>query len=163
MPRVRIYRSEGLDEEQLRRLLEAAGCADSLEFDDEAEEAAPGAPEEDDSAPGAVNETTSGDDADEVCDPDVLLVVLTPELAQDVGLEPVLRRATNKGCIIIGVWPEGTSAREAPPAFKKYSSDQVIWVPEVVRKAICGGGEEPSYQDPRGEPQPAVTTPRNCC
>ena len=164
MPGVRIYRGGGVDEERLRELLEEAGCADFVEVDDAEEEAAvltdafASEPVE-----GEPEEGGSCDEGSDEIDPDVLIVVLTPELNADPGLEGSLRKAVSEGCNIVGIWPIGTCAGAAPSGFKKYSSDQVIWGSDAVRKAIFGGVEEPAYQAPDGAPQQAVKTPRNCC
>lgn len=68
--------------------------------------------------------------------------------------------ASGEGRRIIGIWPKGVVG-EAPAPFKKYSSDQVIWDAERVRKAICGM-DEPAYDTPEGTPQGAPNTDRNC-
>jgi hypothetical protein len=154
MPRVRIRPGNGVDEEQLRALLEEAGCP--------AENSVSGNLEED-AIPVEAEEDADASSTDEECDPDALIVLLTPELAEDDLLESDLREAANRGCVVVGVWPPGVSAGVAPPPFKKYSSDQVIWAAEPIRRAICGEGSEPAYQDYTGAPQPAADTPRNCC
>jgi hypothetical protein len=164
--RVRIYRGKGFDEEGLKNLLEEAGCGVSAESGDgdreDAEASATvGGPEELEGDPQP--EVGAEDDQEGECEPDVLVVVLTPELYEDDELEGVLRGETSRGSVIVGVWPRGASSGTAPPAFKKYSSDQVIWDREAIRRAICGDAAEPAYQDPTGAPQGAVKTPRNCC
>lgn len=168
MPRVRVYSGNGVDEEQLRKLLEEAGCPVSGDSaDDPTVEGSGSASTEDSpelSTEGSENLSAGPqEELDEECEPEVLIIVLTPELGDDDSLESELKAATARGCGVIGVWPQGTASGIAPPSFKKYSSDQVIWDPEAVRRAICGEGAEPAYQDPTGAPQPAVTTPRNCC
>jgi peptidoglycan hydrolase-like protein with peptidoglycan-binding domain len=90
----------------------------------------------------------------------VLLVLLDPDLGADAGLEAAMIAAANAGRRIIGIWPKGTDG-DAPPAFKKYSADQVIWDAARLRKAICGM-DEPSYDTPTGAPQDAPPTDRNC-
>jgi len=156
MPHVKIYHGKGVDEEQLKKLLEEAGCAPADDVDVEEEAAI------------EADETLADDPVIEDCDntqgePETLVVVLNPELGDDDQLEGVLKGATARGCIIVGVWPKGTISGTAPPPFKKYSSDQVVWDVEAVRKAICGSENEPAYQDPKGAPQPAPDTPRHCC
>lgn len=90
----------------------------------------------------------------------VLLVILRQGLATEPGFEAGMIAAIQEGRRIIGVWPQGVGG-EIPAPFKKYSSDQVVWDAERVRKAICGTGE-PAYDTSGGAPQDAPTTGRNC-
>jgi hypothetical protein len=172
MRRVRIYKHSSIDEEQLKKLLADAGCPADEEGD--AEESADAEVGTEASAEVAQEDHVSGEQEDigpptagdhgvqEVCEPDTLVVVLTPELDDD-SLEVELRRETDCGTVVVGVWPKGVPSGVASPAFKKYSGDQVVWDPDAVRRAIRGCGTEPAYQDPTGAPQPAPETPRHCC
>lgn len=90
----------------------------------------------------------------------VLLVLLDASLDTDAGFEAAMIAAANAGRRIIGIWPQGADG-EAPASFKKYSSDQLIWDAQRVRKTICGM-DEPSYDTPTGSPQDAPKTDRNC-
>ena len=125
--RIRVYRfsGDGIDEEELERLLEEAEC----EIVDE------GADEEDTLEP--------------------LIVILTDEVCADQDLDGVLFDAAHEGRRVVCVWPKGAAQGTSPQAAEKHSSDEIAWDAEHLRRAVAGVGQpyyETPTGSPRQEP-----------
>lgn len=146
MKKVRIYRpAGGLEmEDELRRLLDDAGCEIAAEAEAEA---------------AAGDEGTDGDaDETEIDDPvedtPPFIVVLTANLGDDPNLQAALDEAEREGCTIIGLWPSASVGSVIPKAFEK-GDDTVAWDAPSLREAL--GSDTPLCQAPDGG---TVQTPR---
>lgn len=164
MPRIRIYQHDSVDEEALIKLLEEAGC--------HVPDAAVAAEAEFGSAEGKENtaeEEGFKTDEDggttpqaEVCDPEVIVMVLTPAVCGSADVEHELKAAANGRCRVVGIWPSGSGGGVTlPDAFRKYGASEVSWSPAEVGDVICG--RRIIHRDSSGAARPAVTTDRNCC
>lgn len=141
MKKVRIYRPAGglKMEDELRRLLDEAGCEIEGEADADAQ--------------FDENEVEGAEDAEEieahdrVEDPPACIVVLTPGLEADPDLQAALDEAEREGCTIIGLWPSGSVGSVIPKAFEK-GDDTVAWDPASLREALSS--DTPLCQAPDG-------------
>src|SRR5688572_17079989 len=106
MPKVRILSHASVDEVALRALLTEAGCPveEEVVFAPQMESIATDtSPTEDSEATG---ERVDKEDP-KTCDPEVLVVLLTPELIVSDELNSALLNAANKPCRVLGIWPKG--------------------------------------------------------
>ena len=74
-----------------------------------------------------------------------------------------IEQAHRLGKRIVGVFTQGGTQEDIPPAFEKYGSDLVNWNTESIITAIDGTREGP-FQDPDGTPRtpPSPPTTINC-
>lgn len=91
-----------------------------------------------------------------------LLVILTPALSDDDGLEADLLSAVGANCPVVCIWPKGSAAGVVPEAVNKYSTDQIIWAPERLR-SVVSGDEQRYYDEHDGTARRAPETPRHEC
>ena len=136
MKKVRIYRpAGGLEmEDELRRLLDEAGCEIAAEA-----EAAAG----DDGDEGTDGDADETEINDQVEDTPAFIVVLTPDLGDDPNLQAALDEAEREGCTIIGLWPSASVGSVIPKAFEK-ADDTVAWDSASLREAL--GSDTPLCQ-----------------
>lgn len=154
MPKVHTHKDASIEEEQLRELLEEAGCIDADEGAEEAE-AETG---DEDEAVVVVAEGEDGSDSE----PEVLVVVLTPEVCSSTDLEPAIRGAVNAGIRVVGVWPAGSQGEcDLPEVLKKFGASEVPWDAGKLKRVVCG--DSATHETPEGKPRPAPETARNCC
>jgi len=74
-----------------------------------------------------------------------------------------IEQANRLGKRIVGVFTQGGTKEDIPPAFEKYGSDLVNWNTESIMSAIDGTREGP-FQDPDGSPrQPPAPAPTINC
>ena len=149
MKKVRIYRPDGgLEmEDELRRLLDEAGCEIAEELDAESSTGS-----NDDEETDEEEDIEAEYPADDL---PACIVVLTPDLGDDPNLQAALDQAERDGCTIIGLWPSGSVGSVIPKAFEK-GDDTVAWNPASLREAL--GSETPLCQAPDGGI--AKTSPR---
>lgn len=156
LKKVQVYRPEsGLEmEDELRRLLDEAGC----EISDDVDAQVPTDESHDEAAESdAEQPETDGP----VVDAPTCIVVLTPDLDDDPHLQAALDKAEREGCTIIGIWPSGSGGSVIPKAFEK-GDDTVAWDPASLREAL--GSDTPLCQGPDGGTAQTPRRPRleNC-
>ncbi len=101
-------------------------------------------------------------DTDEGSDLEALLVILSPTLQDDESLRNILVWAVNSGLLIVCIWAKGLTSGSKPKSIEKYSTDQIIWDSDRLRRALQGDNV-PQYDAVEGIPRPEPFTRRNPC
>lgn len=158
MPKVRILGS--IDEKAraaLITLLREAG----IELSDEDacdEKAADDLGEESVEEPEAQDDLVAAPGEEEVG-----VVVLTPECSEAPDLEQVMLGASNRGCRVIGIWPQGAIDGRLPRAIEDYGAGVVPWDARRLKDAIEPTTTDPNWSTPDAQPRPQPITRRNRC
>lgn len=164
--KVRVFKKGklGIDESELDKLLAEAGCVEvdeaGLPLGDETDNSE-GEPDqeldgEDEAGPDA-NEDEDDDEEDDV----TLIVVLTPECADDPELDGAVGTAIGSGGRAVGVWPKGAEDGAAPPILSKVGSGIVTWDPKKLSEVLSD--TKTTWEKPDGTPRPKPITKRNKC
>jgi hypothetical protein len=142
MRRFKIH-SKGLSEDELHRMkalaLEAGAVSEEIKIID------------------SVGEP----DAD--CSDEIILLLASPPVCADPGLEKELAAAQRGGRRAVCIWPQGQEApTEAPAAAKKYAYSIIRWDPVKLR-TVAADDDELCFEAPDGQPLPAPKMERNLC
>ncbi|MCB4767106.1 hypothetical protein LGR54_00670 [Ancylobacter sp. Lp-2] len=158
--KVRVFKKGevGVDENELDQLLAEAGC---VQVDEDKPAPGDGADDQEDEehqrSDAGDNDTEVNDEEDDV----TLIVVLTPECADDPQLEGAVGSAVGSGGRAVGVWPKGAEERTLPSILGKIGSGAVVW--DSKKLAAVLSDEESTWDTPAGEPRVAPKTKRNKC
>jgi hypothetical protein len=102
-------------------------------------------------------------DPDPVCDDEVVLVVMTPNVCADPEVETELKKTPNGGRRVICLWPENAEAKQQPPApVAKYAYSIIPWKSDKF-SAVAADDDVMCFEAPDGTPLPKVKMDHNEC
>ena len=90
---------------------------------------------------------------------DVLVILMCPETDDDETVISLTALAASLGKRVIGVWLEGSTATELPPAINKHGDAGITMDAKIIEEVVCEG--KTSWVLPDGKLRPAPKTPRH--
>ena len=90
-----------------------------------------------------------------------VIVAISPNTSHSEWVEWEVAYAEKCEKTIVGVWLEGASEQDLPPAVKKYADALVGWDGKAIIDAI--DGKTTKWFTPDGTPRPAQKIPRHKC
>lgn len=101
-------------------------------------------------------------DPDDACDDEVIIVPLTPDVAEDAEFENNISRVPVGGRRAICVWPSTGAEFQLPPTAQKFSYSIVPWDEKKLSAAVSND-DVTRFETASGDQLPPVETDRHLC
>jgi|TARA_R110002049_G_scaffold227700_1_gene399828 hypothetical protein len=155
MSKIKIFRHQSVDLNEVIDLLEKSGCV--LPEDGHAL-----SQNDNDSLFLELEAQFDGKEQHETSERDAILIVLTAEICSHGNIEEISKQSINSGDRLIAIWPRQSDGNmPLPSILGKYVTSVVQWDTDEIKRAICD--QEIIHKNSDGTDFHAPQTDRNCC